>query len=66
ADALERIHPSAPVVWAQVYHGVAAEWARNVEDIVRRRTTLAVRGLATDALREEISSRLRALSGTGR
>ena len=66
ADALARIHPGAPVVWAQVYHGVAAEWARNVEDIVRRRTTLAVRGLATDAVREEISSRLRALSGTGR
>jgi len=66
ADALERIHPDAPVVWAQVYHGVAAEWARNADDIVRRRTTLAVRGLATDAVREKISSRLRALSGTGR
>jgi glycerol-3-phosphate dehydrogenase len=65
-DALERIHPDAPVVWAQVYHGVAAEWARDVDDIVRRRTTLAVRGLATDAVREKISSRLRALSGTGR
>ena len=65
-DAMERIHPRAPVVWAQVYHGVAAEWARNVEDIVRRRTTLAVRGLATDEVRERISSRLRALSGTGR
>ncbi|HET9781640.1 MAG TPA: glycerol-3-phosphate dehydrogenase/oxidase [Candidatus Dormibacteraeota bacterium] len=65
-DALERIHPDAPVVWAQVYHGVAAEWARSEDDIVRRRTTLAVRGLATDAVREKISSRLRALSGTGR
>ena len=66
ADALDRIHPDAPVVWAQVYHGVAEEWARDVDDIVRRRTTLAVRGLATDEVRERISSRLRALSGTGR
>lgn len=66
ADALERVHPGAPVIWAQVYHGVAAEWARDVDDIVRRRTSLAVRGLATDEVRETISSRLRALSGTGR
>jgi glycerol-3-phosphate dehydrogenase len=65
-DALERVHPDAPVIWAQVYHGVAAEWARTVDDIVRRRTTLAVRGLATDDVRERISSRLRAPSGTGR
>ena len=54
-DALERIHPDAPVVWAQVYHGIAAEWARTVEDLVRRRTTLAVRGLATDDVRERIA-----------
>ena len=53
-DALQRVHPDAPVVWAQVYHGVAAEWARTVDDIVRRRTTLAVRGLATDDVRESI------------
>lgn len=53
-DALERVHPDAPIVWAQVYHGVAAEWARSVDDIVRRRTTLAVRGLATDDVRERI------------
>jgi glycerol-3-phosphate dehydrogenase len=54
ADALERVHADGPVVWAQVYHGVGAEWARTVDDIVRRRTTLAVRGLATDDVRERI------------
>lgn len=54
-DALERVHEAAPIVWAQVYHAVAAEWARSVEDIVRRRTTLAVRGLATPEVREKIS-----------
>ncbi|HKW60187.1 MAG TPA: glycerol-3-phosphate dehydrogenase/oxidase [Candidatus Dormibacteraeota bacterium] len=66
ADAFERVHPEAPVVWAQVYHGVEQEWASTVEDVVRRRTTLAVRGLATDDVRQRISSRLRAPSGTGR
>ena len=72
-DALERIDPSAPVVWAQVYHGVNAEWARTTEDIVRRRTSLAVRGLATDSVRDRIGGVLSALrppprapSGTGR
>jgi glycerol-3-phosphate dehydrogenase len=68
-DALERIHPDAPIVWAQVYHGALEEWARGVDDIVRRRTTLAVRGLATDDVRERIGRRLSSLpapSGTGR
>lgn len=69
ADAFERVHPDAPVVWAQVYHGVLAEWARTVEDVVRRRTTLAVRGLATEDVRQRIGERLSSLaapSGTGR
>jgi glycerol-3-phosphate dehydrogenase len=53
-DALERIHPSGPDVWAQVYHAVEREWAMTVEDVVRRRTTLAVRGLASAAVRAEV------------
>ena len=55
-NAFDRIHPEAPIVWAQVYHGAIAEWARTVEDIVRRRTTLAVRGLATDEVRGRIAT----------
>lgn len=54
ADAMERIHAAAPIVWAQVYHAVGREWARTVEDIVRRRTSLAVRGLATPEVKERI------------
>ena len=54
-DALERIHPAGPDVWAQVHHAVAAEWALTVEDVVRRRTTLAVRGLATEEVRSRIA-----------
>jgi glycerol-3-phosphate dehydrogenase len=55
SDALERIHPKGPDVWAQVYHAVENEWAITVEDVVRRRTTLAVRGLASPAVREDLA-----------
>ena len=53
-NAMERIHPDGPDIWAQAYHAVDREWAATVEDVVRRRTTLAVRGLATPALRAAI------------
>jgi glycerol-3-phosphate dehydrogenase len=53
-DALERIHPGGPDVWAQVYHAVEREWATTVDDVTRRRTTLAVRGLASHAVRAEV------------
>jgi glycerol-3-phosphate dehydrogenase len=55
-DALERVHPEGPDVWGQVYHAVDEEWAMTVEDVIRRRTTLGVRGLATDEIRARISS----------
>ncbi len=43
---LERLHPDGPDIAAQVLYASTHEWARGVEDVVRRRTTLAVRGLA--------------------
>jgi glycerol-3-phosphate dehydrogenase len=55
-DALERVHPEGPDVWGQVYHAVDEEWAMTVEDVIRRRTTLGIRGLATDEVRARISS----------
>jgi glycerol-3-phosphate dehydrogenase len=55
ANAMERIHPDGPDIWAQAYHAVEREWAVTVDDIVRRRTTLAVRGLSTPAVRSEIA-----------
>jgi glycerol-3-phosphate dehydrogenase len=33
---------------------VEREWATTVEDVVRRRTTIAVRGLATPEVRGEL------------
>lgn len=56
-NAMERIHPDGPDVWAQAFHATDREWATTVDDIVRRRTTLAVRGLATTAVRAEIKRR---------
>jgi glycerol-3-phosphate dehydrogenase len=54
-DALERVDPAGPDVWAQVHHAVEREWALTVEDVVQRRTTLAVRGLAGEAVRGRIA-----------
>jgi len=58
AAGLERVHPDGPDVWGQVHHAVDREWACSVEDVVRRRTTLAVRGLATPEIRETIGATL--------
>ena len=52
---MERIHPDGPDVWAQAYHAVERELAATVDDVVRRRTTLAVRGLASPAVKLEIA-----------
>src|SRR5258708_21320994 len=58
-EALERIHPDGPDVWAQVHHAVEREWATTVDDVTRRRTTLAVRGLASPAVRADVGRVLR-------
>ncbi|GAC1510803.1 MAG: hypothetical protein NVS1B3_13640 [Candidatus Dormibacteraceae bacterium] len=54
-DALDRIDPKGPDVWAQVYHAVENEWAITVEDVVRRRTTVAIRGLASASVRSDVA-----------
>lgn len=53
-DGLERIHPCGPDVWAQVAYAFEHEWAHTAEDVARRRTTLAVRGLLTDEIADRI------------
>jgi glycerol-3-phosphate dehydrogenase len=55
---LEPIHRGGPDVWGQVHHAIAHEWAHTVEDVVRRRTTLAIRGLATPEVCREIAATL--------
>jgi glycerol-3-phosphate dehydrogenase len=56
AAGAEPVHPDGPDVWGQVHHAIQHEWATTVEDVVRRRTTLAVRGLATSEVRDAISA----------
>lgn len=57
--ALRRIHPDGPDVWAQAAYAVDQEWALTPEDVLRRRTTLALRGLAT----AEVEARVGELLG---
>jgi len=55
-DALERVHPQGPDIWAQVYRAAEEEWAMTAEDVIRRRTTLGVRGLTNKKIRAQILS----------
>ncbi|MEU5514496.1 MULTISPECIES: glycerol-3-phosphate dehydrogenase/oxidase [Streptomyces] len=50
----ERIHPDAPEIWAQVVWARDHEWAETEDDVLRRRTTLTIRGLATDDVRARV------------
>jgi glycerol-3-phosphate dehydrogenase len=59
-NALERLTPEAPDLWAQVYHAIREEWALTAEDIIYRRTTLGLRGFDTPEIRQAISTILEA------
>lgn len=54
----ERIHPEAPEIWAQVVYARDHEWAETADDVLRRRTTLTIRGLATDEIRARVEELL--------
>ncbi|MEU8353516.1 glycerol-3-phosphate dehydrogenase C-terminal domain-containing protein, partial [Streptomyces sp. NPDC048845] len=54
----ERIHPDGPEIWAQVAYARDHEWAETAEDVLRRRTTLTVRGLDTDEVRARVQEML--------
>jgi glycerol-3-phosphate dehydrogenase len=60
---LDPIHPGGTDVWGQVLHAIDQEWAQSVEDIVRRRTTLEIRGQATPEVREGVAALLAAVAG---
>ena len=44
-ELLERLHPDAPDIGAQVVFAAREEWATSAADVLHRRTTLAARGL---------------------
>lgn len=53
-----RIHPDGPDVWAQVAYAARREWAYTVDDVLRRRTTVTVRGLDTAEVRARVAELL--------
>jgi glycerol-3-phosphate dehydrogenase len=53
---LERIHPDGPDITAQALFAVRHEWATTAEDVLRRRTTVALRGLADPAAVERVEA----------
>jgi glycerol-3-phosphate dehydrogenase len=58
---LERLHPDGPDIAAQARYAVEHEWAETVDDVLRRRTTVTLRGLADDSVR----ARVEAATGVG-
>ncbi|WP_460371067.1 glycerol-3-phosphate dehydrogenase C-terminal domain-containing protein, partial [Actinocorallia lasiicapitis] len=49
------IHPDGPDIWAQVLYARDHEWAATTDDVLRRRTTLTLRGLDTPHIRERVT-----------
>lgn len=58
AGSIDPVHPDGPPVWAQVEFAIDREWALTVDDVVRRRTTLEISGLATPEVRSAIRAAL--------
>ncbi|KAB7834453.1 glycerol-3-phosphate dehydrogenase/oxidase [Streptomyces mobaraensis] len=54
----ERIHPDGPEIWAQVAYARDHEWAETVDDVLRRRTTLTIRGLDDENVRTRVKDML--------
>jgi glycerol-3-phosphate dehydrogenase len=51
----EPIHADGPDVWAQVAFAADHEWAYTADDVLRRRTTVTVRGLDTPEVRQQVA-----------
>ncbi|MGK5529542.1 FAD-dependent oxidoreductase [Streptomyces sp. URMC 129] len=54
----ERVHRDGPEIWAQVVYARDHEWAETADDVLRRRTTLTVRGLDTEDVRTRVEELL--------
>jgi glycerol-3-phosphate dehydrogenase len=52
---LQPIHPAGPDIVAQALYAVRSEWAMTPDDIVRRRTTVAWRGLDGPEARNRVA-----------
>jgi glycerol-3-phosphate dehydrogenase len=59
---LEPLHPESPDIAAQAVYARTHEWALGIDDVLRRRTTLALRGLTGDDVVRRVEA---ALDGAG-
>jgi glycerol-3-phosphate dehydrogenase len=57
-ELAQRVHPDAPEIWAQVVYARDMEWAETPDDVLRRRTTLTIRGLDTPEIRAKVQELL--------
>jgi glycerol-3-phosphate dehydrogenase len=55
---LERLHPDGPDIAAQARYAFEREWATTVDDVLRRRTTVTLRGLADEGTRARVEALL--------
>lgn len=55
---LEPLHPGGPDIAAQVAYAQRREWALSADDVLRRRTTVWARGLATPGVVERVEGLL--------
>ncbi len=58
---LDRLDPGGPDIAAQALYASTHEWAQSGDDVVRRRTTLFYRGLASD----DVTRRVERMLGRG-
>jgi glycerol-3-phosphate dehydrogenase len=58
AGALDPLAPGAPELVAQAWYARDREWALTAEDVLRRRTTLALRGFDSPELRARVDALL--------
>jgi len=62
-DLLQPIHPKGPDIGAQALYAREVEWACEPEDVLRRRTTLALRGLAGEDVVRRVDELFRTRGG---
>jgi glycerol-3-phosphate dehydrogenase len=62
-DLLRPLHPDGPDLAAQAVYARDVEWACRPEDVLRRRTTLALRGLGADGVVRRIEELLKTRGG---
>ena len=62
-DLLRPIHPAGPDLAAQAVYARDVEWAHRPEDVLRRRTTLALRGLSGEDVVTRVEGLVNARGG---